>query len=57
MRSAAASSRFDMPTVRAIVRDAGRNDDRISSFILGVVKSAAFQRSRAEAVETTAERQ
>ncbi len=48
---------FDMPTVRAIVADAGRNDDRISSFILGVVKSPAFQRSRAEAIETTAERQ
>ena len=46
---------FDMPTVRAIVADAGTNDDRISSFILGVVKSAAFQRSKAEPVETTAE--
>jgi hypothetical protein len=44
-----------MPTVRAIVADAGTNDDRISSFILGVVKSAAFQRSKAEPVETTAE--
>ena len=48
---------FDMPTVRAIVADAGRNDDRISSFILGVVKSAAFQRSKAEPAETNAERQ
>ena len=46
---------FDMPTVRAIVADAGTNDDRISSFILGVVKSAAFQRSKAEPLETTAE--
>jgi len=46
---------FDMPTVRAIVADAGTNDDRISSFILGVVKSAAFQRSKAEPFETTAE--
>jgi len=47
---------FDMPTVRSIVADASRNDDRISSFILGVVKSAAFQMAKAEAVETTVER-
>lgn len=47
---------FDMPTVRAIVADAGNNGDRISSFILGVVRSAAFQMSRAEGVETTVER-
>ena len=38
-------------------RDAGTNDDRISSFILGVVKSAAFQRSKRDEspLETTAE--
>jgi len=47
---------FDMPTVRSIVADASRNDDRISSFILGVVNSAAFQMAKAEAVETTVER-
>jgi mono/diheme cytochrome c family protein len=47
---------FDMPTVRSIVADAAKNDDRISSFILGVVKSAAFQMAKAEAVETTVER-
>jgi mono/diheme cytochrome c family protein len=33
----------DLPTVRAIVRDAGRNDDRFSSLILGIVHSAPFQ--------------
>jgi hypothetical protein len=44
---------FDMPTVRSIVAGAAKNDDRISSFILGVVKSAAFQMAKAEAVETT----
>jgi hypothetical protein len=33
----------DMPAVRAIVRRAARNDYRFSSFILGVVDSAAFQ--------------
>ena len=44
---------YDMPTIRAIVRDAARNDNHMSSFILGVVKSAAFQMSRAERAETT----
>jgi cytochrome c551/c552 len=33
----------DMPAVRTIVRDAGRNDYRFSSMIVGVVKSPAFQ--------------
>ena len=41
---------YDMPTVRAIARDAAANDNRMSSFILGVVKSPAFQMSRAETV-------
>jgi hypothetical protein len=39
---------FDMPAIRAIVRDAGANDHRFSSYALGVVKSAAFQMSTAE---------
>jgi mono/diheme cytochrome c family protein len=43
----------DMPTVRTIVRDAGRANHKMSSFITGVVKSAAFQMSRAETTETT----
>ena len=46
---------FDLPTVRAIVRDAGKADYRMSQFILGVVKSPAFQMGRAEAAETTTE--
>ncbi len=33
----------DMPTVRAIVRRAARNDHRFSSLVLGVVESAPFQ--------------
>lgn len=33
----------DMPTVRAIVRDASRNDYRFSSLVLGVVNSTPFQ--------------
>ena len=36
----------DKPTVRAIVRRAAENDYRISSFILGVTSSPAFQSSR-----------
>jgi hypothetical protein len=32
-----------MPTVRAIVRDASKQDYRFSSLILGIVKSAPFQ--------------
>jgi hypothetical protein len=34
---------FDMPTVRAIVREAERNDFRMSSFIKGIIRSPAFQ--------------
>ncbi len=34
---------FDQPTVRRIVREAERSDYRMSSFILGVVASDAFQ--------------
>jgi uncharacterized protein DUF1585 len=33
----------DMPAVRAIIKDAAKNDYRLSSFILGVVNSAAFR--------------
>jgi hypothetical protein len=34
---------YDMPTIRRIVRDAKADDYRISSLILGVVRSAAFR--------------
>ena len=44
---------YDMPTVRAIVRDAEQNGNRISSFILGVVNSAAFRMAKAEPSATT----
>ena len=30
----------DMPAIRAIIRDAARNNNRMSSFVLGVVNSA-----------------
>jgi hypothetical protein len=38
---------FDAPTVRAIAREAERDDYRLSSLILGVVRSPAFQMKRA----------
>ena len=43
---------YDKPTIRAITVQAEADDYRISSFIMGVVGSDAFQMSRAE---TTAE--
>jgi hypothetical protein len=47
---------YDMPTVRAIVREASTNEHRFSSFISGVVNSQAFRMARATEVETTAAR-
>ena len=38
---------YDMPAVRQITRDAAEEDYSVSSFILGVVKSPAFTKSRA----------
>jgi hypothetical protein len=38
---------YDMPAVRAIVRDAAASDHRFSRFILGVVNSAPFKMRRA----------
>jgi len=43
----------DMPAVRSIVREAARQDYRLSAFILGVVRSPAFRMSRAEPAEQT----
>jgi hypothetical protein len=34
---------YDMPTVRAIARDAARDEYRFSSLVMGIVKSPAFQ--------------
>ena len=39
---------YDMPTVREIARTAAANDNRMSSLILGVVNSPAFQMSQVE---------
>ncbi|MGH9257949.1 MAG: DUF1592 domain-containing protein, partial [Vicinamibacterales bacterium] len=42
---------YDKPTIRQIARAAEANDFRVSSFILGVVKSDAFQMKREDVVE------
>jgi hypothetical protein len=39
---------YDMPFVRAIVKDAERSGYTFSSLVLGIVKSAPFQSRRAE---------
>jgi mono/diheme cytochrome c family protein len=44
---------YDMPAIRAIIRDAAKSGNKMSAFILGVAKSNAFQMSRAEKIETT----
>ena len=44
---------YDMAVIRSIVRDAGRNNNRFSSIVLGIVKSAPFQ-MRTKVEETAA---
>jgi len=44
---------YDMPTVRTIIRDAAKKDNRISAFILGVVNSAAFRMGTADTTVNT----
>ena len=39
---------YDMPFVRAIVKDAQRTGHKFSSLVLGIVKSAPFQTRRSE---------
>ncbi len=43
---------FDQPAIRAIARAAEANQYKMSSFILGVIKSDAFQMKRSEASAT-----
>lgn len=45
---------FDQPLIRQISRAAAKDNYRMSSFILGVVKSDAFRMKRAEPVTETA---
>ncbi|MFN9795943.1 MAG: DUF1592 domain-containing protein [Gemmatimonas sp.] len=42
----------DMPSVRRIVRDAGRQQHRMSAYIMGVVKSPAFRMQKIESSPT-----
>jgi cytochrome c553 len=44
---------YDLPAVRAIIRDAAKQNNRISAFILGVVNSAAFRMGTADTVVAT----
>ena len=46
---------YDQPTIRAIAKAAETNNYKISSFILGVVKSDAFRMRRVEPEATTTE--
>ena len=45
---------YDMPTIRRITSEAAGNEYRLSSFVLGIVGSPAFQRARAAAVTAAA---
>ncbi|HUQ88315.1 MAG TPA: DUF1592 domain-containing protein [Vicinamibacterales bacterium] len=46
---------YDMPAIRKIIRDAAKDNNRFSAFVLGVVNSRAFQMSRADDANTTEE--
>ena len=39
---------YDQPTIRAIAKDAARNNNRFTSFVLGIVESTPFQTRRSE---------
>ena len=45
----------DMATLRTIMRDAEKQNDRIRAYIAGITRSAAFQMSRRAPAETTAQ--
>ena len=45
---------YDMPSLRTIVREAAKEDDRIGAYIAGITRTAAFQMSRRAPVETSA---
>ena len=44
---------YDQPTVRAVARQAAASRYKMSSFILGVVKSDAFTKKRVDAAPVT----
>lgn len=43
---------YDMPSIRSITRAAANNGNRFSSYVIGIVKSPAFQMSKAEILAT-----
>jgi hypothetical protein len=43
---------FDMPSIRAIDREAAKNNNRFSAIVLGIVKSPAFQMAKAKPMPT-----
>jgi hypothetical protein len=43
---------YDMPAVRAVMRDASRQGNRFSAVVLGIVKSVPFTMNRADAAAT-----
>ncbi len=45
---------YDEPTVRAIDKEAAKNGNRFSAFVMAIVKSAPFQMRRAEDAEPVA---
>jgi hypothetical protein len=47
-----ASHSYDMPAIRAITREAARNNYRFSSLVAGIVTSDAFQMRVKKAEET-----
>jgi len=46
---------FDQPTIRAITHDAAQHDYQMSTFIMGVIESPAFQMKRTEATTDDAD--
>ncbi|MBI3401853.1 MAG: DUF1592 domain-containing protein [Acidobacteria bacterium] len=44
---------YDQPAIRAVVKKAAASNNRFSSFVLGIVNSAAFQLAKAEPALTT----
>jgi Protein of unknown function (DUF1592)/Protein of unknown function (DUF1588)/Protein of unknown function (DUF1585)/Protein of unknown function (DUF1587)/Protein of unknown function (DUF1595) len=47
-------SAADMPAVRALVRQASRDDYRLSAFVVGIVRTTAFREKGADEPSTTA---
>jgi hypothetical protein len=45
---------YDMPAVRSITREMTKNKNHFSSLVMGIVKSPAFQMSKAEPATTDA---